>query len=205
MTSPSRIRSLTNGLGLEIEKLIRQLPGADPHLRGTPTPVPDFRSSISHGLAPDESIDSRSPLDPSQIAPERRRSGAMYAPVSPSASSPGVRPAPRASVAAKAAHDHRFELIGVWMRTTAAVGLGMAVLYWPYANDCGMLLHLYMGVVAAVLISGGWASITAWRSRVAPAHVMALMVFFWGIVLAAEQVLPRIGYAAFRATWMCGG
>ncbi|MFN0097876.1 MAG: hypothetical protein ACKVS7_04310 [Gemmatimonadaceae bacterium] len=203
MTYPSRIRSLTNGLGLEIEKLIRQLPGADPHLRGDPDP--DFRSTLTHSLAPDQTIDERSPLDPSLIAPERRRSGAMHAPLSPNGSSAAVRSQPRASAALKAAQDQRFVLFGVWMRTTAAVGLGTAVLYWPYANDCGMLLHLYMGVVAAVLISGGWASITAWRSRVAPAHVMALVVFFWGIVLAAEQVLPRIGYAALRATWMCGG
>ena len=59
-------------------------------------------------------------------------------------------------------------------------------------------------MIAAVLVSGGWASITAWRSHVALAHLSALIVFFWGIVLAAEQVLPRIGYAAIEASWMCG-
>ena len=49
------------------------------------------------------------------------------------------------------------ELVGVWLRTTAAAAL-----------------------VAAVLVSVGWASIMAWRSHVAPAHVVALVVFFWG-------------------------
>jgi hypothetical protein len=34
-------------------------------------------------------------------------------------------------------------------------------------------------------------------------HVLSLILVFWGIVLAAEQVLPRIGYAAERATWRC--
>ncbi|MCE9603106.1 MAG: hypothetical protein K8S21_12955 [Gemmatimonadetes bacterium] len=172
MTPPSRIRSLTNGLGLEIEKLIRQLPGADPMLRGDPAP-----------------------LDP----PPPRRSVATFAAVSPHQSAP-----PAAARARSPEYDRRIMLLGVWLRTSAAAGLGAAVLYWPYAHDCGLYLHLYLGVIAAVLVSGGWASIMAWRSHVALAHLSALVVFFWGIVLAAEQVLPRIGYAAIEATWMCG-
>jgi len=28
-------------------------------------------------------------------------------------------------------------------------------------------------------------------------------VIFWSIVLAAEQILPRVGYAYETATWMC--
>jgi hypothetical protein len=35
------------------------------------------------------------------------------------------------------------------------------------------------------------------------AHILALVILFWGIVLAAEQVLARIGYAAERASWRC--
>jgi ABC-type uncharacterized transport system permease subunit len=97
------------------------------------------------------------------------------------------------------------ELIGAWLRTAAASGLGAAVLYWPYAHECGWLLHLYLGVIAAVLVSGAWASVTAWRARVAVAHVLALIVMFWGVVLAAEQLLPRIGYAAVGAAWRCAG
>jgi hypothetical protein len=34
-------------------------------------------------------------------------------------------------------------------------------------------------------------------------HVLSLMLVFWGIVLTAEQLLPRIGYAAESATWRC--
>lgn len=172
MTPPSRIRSLTNGLGLEIEKLIRQLPGADPMLRGDPAPV-----------------------DP----PVPRRSVATFAAVSPHQSS-----APASARQRSAAYERRLLLLGVWLRTSAAAALGAAVLYWPYAHDCGLYLHLYLGVIGAVLVSGGWASIMAWRSHVALAHLSALVVFFWGIVLAAEQVLPRIGYAAIEATWRCG-
>jgi hypothetical protein len=165
MTPPTRPRSFTNGLGQEIEKLMRQFPGADPVLR---QPVPD-----------------PPPLpapDPAPGPPLRR---------------------PSAAVLQSPDHGQRMLLIGVWLRTSAAAGLGAAVLYWPYAHDCGLYLHLYLGVIAAVLVSGGWASIMAWRSHVALAHLLALVVFFWGIVLAAEQVLPRIGYAAIEAAWMC--
>lgn len=160
---PNRIRALTNSLGLEIDRLIRQLPGADPSLRGDPDPEP--------------------------------------ARPSPRAS----RPVPAGTVAAHAssAQSRRLELVGVWMRTSAAAALGTAVLYWPYAHDCGWLLHAYLGVVGAVLVSGCWASWTAWRLRSAAAHVVALIVVFWGIVLAAEQLLPRIGYAAVEAAWKC--
>lgn len=84
-------------------------------------------------------------------------------------------------------------LVGVWLRTSAAAGLGAAVLFWPYAHECGRSLHLYLGVIAAVLVSGGWASMKAWRAHVALAPLLALVVCFWGI-----------GYAAIEATWMCG-
>ncbi len=177
MAEESRIRSLTNGLGLEIERLIRQLPGADPMLRGNPTPAPP--TAVPAAAA--------SPAPP----PRRSSSGTTMN---------------AATAAAKAADaTRRIELAGAWLRTAAAAGLGTAVLYWPYAHECGWLLHAYLGVVAAVLVAGGWASVIAWRVRVAAAHVLALVVFFWGVVLAAEQILPRIGYAALPAIWSCGG
>lgn len=181
MTPPSRIRALTNGLGLEIEKLIRQLPGADPMLRGDPTPT------------------QFTPMD----SPPPRRSISTVA--APHAGAPlSSAPLSAAPHSRSAEYARRLLLVGVWLRSSAAAGLGAAVLYWPYAHECGLYLHLYLGVIAAVLVSGGWASIIAWRSHVALAHLLALVVFFWGIVLAAEQVLPRIGYAAIEATWMCG-
>jgi hypothetical protein len=35
-------------------------------------------------------------------------------------------------------------------------------------------------------------------------HLVSFVLFYWGLVLAAEQVLPRIGYAADPAAWLCG-
>jgi hypothetical protein len=34
--------------------------------------------------------------------------------------------------------------------------------------------------------------------------MLSFILLFWGIVLAAEQLLPRIGYAAVTAGWRCG-
>jgi hypothetical protein len=90
-----------------------------------------------------------------------------------------------------------------WFGAVSAVGLGLAVTQWPYTRDCGMMLHLYLGVTGSVMIVGGWATITAWKVRNAGVHVVGALVMFWGIVLAAEQILPRIGYAAVPAAWSC--
>jgi hypothetical protein len=57
--------------------------------------------------------------------------------------------------------------------------------------------------VFVVLVTAGWAAIAAWRLRMATAHVLALVAGFWGVVLAAEQVLPRVGYAAESQAWTC--
>jgi hypothetical protein len=54
-----------------------------------------------------------------------------------------------------------------------------------------------------ILLGGSWAAVWAWRVRSASAHLVALIVIFWGIVLSAEQVLPRIGYAATQSEWRC--
>jgi hypothetical protein len=54
-----------------------------------------------------------------------------------------------------------------------------------------------------VMVTGAWVAVASWRLRSEVAHILALLIVLWGIVLAAEQVLPRIGYAAERASWHC--
>jgi hypothetical protein len=95
------------------------------------------------------------------------------------------------------------QLLSAWLRALLAAGLGVAVVYWPYARACGWPLYGYLGVIGAVMLAGGWSAVWAWRVRAATAHVLALIVIFWGIVLAAEQILPRIGYAATELAWRC--
>jgi hypothetical protein len=158
---PSRTRKDT--LSLEIDKLLKQLPGGDPMLRGDPEPAP---------------------------APHPRPTGSAMG------GAGATRPlAPVPSI--------RAQRLGAWLRALLAVGFGAAVSQWPYARDCGSTLYIYMGVIAVVQITGAWAAIWSWRVRVAAAHLLALVVIFWGIVLAAEQILPRIGYAARSAAWSC--
>lgn len=128
-------------------------------------------------------------------------------PFVPSPTDVGTVPAPKARVAREARTEIlsvSTEHLAVWARLLLAAGLGVAVAFWPYANSCGWGLYLYLFVVASVIIAGGWASVEAWRVRIAPAHVAALVVAYWGIVLAAEQILPRIEYAAESAAWVCG-
>lgn len=74
---------------------------------------------------------------------------------------------------------------------------------WPYAHECGAGLLGYLGAVATVLLTGAWLAWSTWRFRNGLTHILAFILIFWGIVLVAEQVLPRIGYAAERASWGC--
>jgi hypothetical protein len=99
----------------------------------------------------------------------------------------------------------RVELLGLWARVLLGVLLGALMTQWPYARDCGFPLLWYLAAVAAVTIAGGWVSFASWTNRSPVAHVIALMLTFWGIVLFAEQLLPRIGYAANQAAWGCSG
>ena len=112
------------------------------------------------------------------------------------APSPGRPPAPRPSATGRPP-------LGVWAQVAAAMVLAAAFTQWPYEAACGWGLLGYGSAVTALLIVGGWCVTEAWRARLAAAHVVSLIVVFWGIALAAEVVLPRIGYAAESATWRC--
>ena len=92
---------------------------------------------------------------------------------------------------------------GAWWRAVASVVVATAVPFWPYAIACGFPLWGYMAAVTLVLVTGLWAAHFAWRERTGVPHVIALFVTVWGGVLAAERVLPRVGYARAEATWRC--
>ena len=98
----------------------------------------------------------------------------------------------------------RAERVVLWARVALGVGFGAFMTQWPYSHGCGWPLAGYLGAVAMVLLAGGWIALASWELRSGVAHLLALVLFFWGIVLAAEQLLPRTGYAAERASWQCG-
>lgn len=100
------------------------------------------------------------------------------------------------------AHDPP-NLLGLCARLLLVIALGVMMAGWPYDRTCGLPLYTYFSAVAMVILGGGWAAITAWNLRVGLAHVISLIVVFWGLVLAADVLLPRIGYAGQEAVWQC--
>jgi hypothetical protein len=95
------------------------------------------------------------------------------------------------------------DYLALWARVLLGAALGGAMTQWPYPRACDLPLLGYLAAVAAVLLAGGWIACVSWRLRSGGAHVLALALVFWGFVLAAEQALPRIGYAAEQASWRC--
>jgi len=92
---------------------------------------------------------------------------------------------------------------GVWARALLGVLLGVALMQWPYGSACGPRLFFYLTAVSAVVVTGMWAAVFAWKGRLGAAHVVALGTILWGAALAAHEVLPRAGYAKVSATWWC--
>ena len=98
----------------------------------------------------------------------------------------------------------RAELIGLWARLLLGVTFGAVMTQWPYPHGCDLPLAAYLSAVGMVIITGAWIAFSSWRLRSGLPHALALMLLFWGIVLTAEQALPRVGYAAEQAVWRCG-
>lgn len=97
------------------------------------------------------------------------------------------------------------EVIGVWIRVLLGLSLGLMMTKWPYAQTCGGPLIGYLGAVVTVMLAGGWAAMAAWRHRAGLAHVVSLILIFYGILLVEAEVLPRSGYTVGQATWFCEG
>jgi hypothetical protein len=91
----------------------------------------------------------------------------------------------------------------LWARVLLGIVFGGVMTQWPYPHACGLPLLGYLGAVAMVMVAGAWIAVVSWKLRNELSHVLALLLLFWGIVLAAQQVLPRIGYAAERGSWHC--
>ena len=99
--------------------------------------------------------------------------------------------------------DIDFAMVGFWARVLLAATLGVLMTQWPYRHECGWGLAGYFGAIVMVLMSAAWIALASWKLRSASAHLLALLLFFWGLVLAADEVLPRIGYSVAEASWGC--
>jgi hypothetical protein len=95
------------------------------------------------------------------------------------------------------------EHTALWGRVLLGISLGIIMIDWPYAHSCGWALLGYSLAVVTVLITGAWIALVAWRRQSGAAHLLALLLFYWGLVLSAEQLLPRVGYGWTEASWTC--
>jgi hypothetical protein len=75
---------------------------------------------------------------------------------------------------------------------------------YPYFRECGLPLFGYLCAVVTMVLAGGWVAVLSWQIRNEFAHMLSLALILWGLVLAADVLLPRTGYAAVPATWQCG-
>jgi len=105
------------------------------------------------------------------------------------------------------AQQGRTRTLGVFLRLTVAVALGVGILFWPYDHACGLRLAGYLAAVAVVAGTGIWSSVWSWRHRAPRAHVLSLLIALWGLTLGAVEILPRAGYAKVDPTkpvsWFC--
>lgn len=120
-------------------------------------------------------------------------------------------PTPHAATSAAAADVARQRrettTLGVLARLVLAIALAVGMLFWPYAARCGVGLYGYLAATGVVVAAGVWTAVWTWRHRAARAHLLALLLVVWGMVLGAIEVLPRVGYAtpsaARPAIWAC--
>ena len=111
-----------------------------------------------------------------------------------------AKPAQKAQVAAERAATSSWPAI---VRLVLSVALAVGMLFWPYANRCGPGLGGYLAAVIVVVASGVWSAAWTWKHRVGRAHALSILLIVWGLVLGAQEVLPRIGYAKQILPWSC--
>jgi hypothetical protein len=91
----------------------------------------------------------------------------------PAAAPPAAPPGPpRPAARRRGARGDAPTPAGVLLRLLLAVALGVGILFWPYANRCGLGLAGYLAAVAAVAGAGCWTAVTTWRARSGRAHVL---------------------------------
>ena len=113
------------------------------------------------------------------------------------------KPVPAAAPPGRLAGPTGSEWLGAWVRVILGVLVGVGMTQWPDNHECGFHLLFYGVGVGAVLAAGLWSSWASWKRRLAVAHVVSLLLITWGLVLAAREVLPRVGYAQAQRVWLC--
>jgi hypothetical protein len=97
---------------------------------------------------------------------------------------------------AKERAQQRAAMFGAGARLVLVFALFAALVFWPYANVCGVGLFSYIGVEAVIVAGGIWVGVTTWKYRLPRMHALSLLIVLVGLGLIAAEVLPRTGYAA---------
>ncbi len=96
---------------------------------------------------------------------------------------------------AKERTQQRAAMFGAGARLVLVFALFAALVFWPYAKECGTGLFSYIGVEAVIIAGGIWVGITTWKYRLPKMHILSLLIVLVGLGLIVADVLPRTGYA----------
>jgi hypothetical protein len=113
------------------------------------------------------------------------------------------KPVPATTTRMPSAEPTGSEWLGTWARVALGVLIGAGMTQWPYAHECGLNLLFYGVGVGAALAAGIWSGLASWKHRLGLAHLVSQLLVIWALVLAAGQVLPRVGYARAQGVWLC--
>jgi hypothetical protein len=108
-----------------------------------------------------------------------------------------------AGIASTTSSSSGEDLLGPWARFLLGLTLGTMIAWWPYPRSCGFPLAGYLGALATITVAGGWAAVSSWRYRAKLAHILSLILVFYGLMMGVAELLPRTGYSINRATWEC--
>ena len=97
----------------------------------------------------------------------------------------------------------RRDVWSTWVRVALGAALAVGMTQWPYFHACGWELYAYLGAIGVTMVAGLWGATVSWRRRMGLLHTISLLVMLWGGMLAARELLPRIGYAKYPARWVC--
>ncbi len=116
---------------------------------------------------------------------------------------PGGRALPAAGTSGLPVSVAKRSVALTWFWTSLALTLAIALPLWPYERSCGLRLGFFLGATAITLLAGFLGALASWAHRRGFAHLLSLLVLVWALVVAATEVLPRIGYAKETRTWLC--
>ena len=114
---------------------------------------------------------------------------------------PASAPAPGAGKAPSPA-QRRFVAL-TWFWTGLAIILAVALPLWPNDKSCGLRLVFYLGAALIALLMGVLGALANWSHRRGLAFLLSLVATLWAGVMAAREIMPRVGYAKQELQWTC--